>query len=314
MIFFLKKEKFLLDKRDVTVEYEKRLNSKEYKLFSMILDKFIKNTEDFIFFNKDKLMKELKIPLEKLENFNFRLLEKKVVYSVNEGEKLIVKGNFNILNSFAIQGEEIIYSLSQEIKISLTEKNFFNRIHLISLLKFKSKYTSFFYLNHLMRLGDFSEFEIDLLDLKSIFNVSENYERFFDFEKNILKPILDDINNFTEYYLTYDKIKNSGNKIEKIKFKGTNKYSKYIKKRANDLLYSVRDNVDDFNSVYNEIYMNLMRKGYNYVFNNLQYCLKNHESKFSDNFKKILEENPTNSKIEKEIDMESLNDINEKNE
>jgi len=159
-------------------------------------------------------------------------------------------------------------------------------------------------------LGDFSEFEIELNELKRIFRVNENYERFYDFEKNVLKPILNDVNEFTEYFLTYDKIKNSSNKIDKIKFKGINKYSRYIRKKANELIYEVRDHVDDFETLYNEIYMNLMRKGYDYVMANLQYCLKNFSENFSENFKRVLEENPTNSKVEKEIDMQSLNKLN----
>lgn len=310
MIFFLKKEKFLLDKRDVHVEYVKRLNLKEYKLFSLIMDKFSKDNESFVTLNKDKVLKDLKITEAKLKILSDKLIEKKVEYLVTESHKNIINGKFNLINSYGIQDTELIYSLSEEIRISVTEKNFFNRIHLISLLKFKSKYTSAFYLNFLMRLGDFSEFEIELIELKRIFSVNENYERFYDFEKNLLKPILNDVNEFTEYFLTYDKIKNSSNKIEKIKFKGINKYSRYIRKKANELIYEVRDYVDDFETLYNEIYMNLMRKGYDYVKENLNYCLENHSENFSQNFKRILEENPTNSKVEKEIDMQSLNKLN----
>ena len=309
MIFFLKKEKFLLDKRDVHVEYVKRLNIREYRLFSLIIDKYSKDNESFVSINKEKVLKELKVTEERLKFLSDKLLEKKVEYLVMEENKVIISGTFNLINSYGIQGETLIFSLSEEIRISVTEKNFFNRIHLISLLKFKSKYTSSFYLNFLMRLGEFSDFEIELNELKRIFKVNENYERFFDFEKNVLKPILDDVNEFTEYFLTYDKIKNSSNKIDKIKFKGINKYSRYIRKKANELIYEVRDYVDDFDTLYKEIYMNLMRKGYDYVLTNLQYCLKNHSENFSENFKKVLEENPTNSKVEKEIDMQSLNRI-----
>ena len=310
MIFFLKKEKFLLDKRDVHVEYVKRLNSKEYRLFSLIIDKFSKDNESFVSLNKDKVLKDLKITETKLKILSDKLIEKKVEYLVTESHKNIINGKFNLINSYGIQDTELIYSLSEEIRISVTEKNFFNRIHLISLLKFKSKYTSAFYLNFLMRLGDFSEFEIELVELKRIFMVNENYERFYDFEKNLLKPILNDVNEFTEYFLTYDKVKNTSNKIEKIKFKGINKYSRYIRKKANELIYEVRDHVDDFETLYNEIYMNLMRKGYDYVKENLNYCLKNYSENFSENFRRILEENPTNSKVEKEIDMQSLNKLN----
>lgn len=52
-----------------------------------------------------------------------------------------------------------------------------------------------------------------------------------------------------------------------------------------------------------------MRKGYNYVNNNLIYCLENYKDNFSENFKKIMEENPTNSVVEKEVDMQFFNKI-----
>lgn len=309
MIFFLKKEKFLLNRRDVSLNFDKRLSKKEYELFTIILDKFSLNAEKFISISYDEIFKDLKINFNKLEVLNKKLLGKIINYKVVEGEKLIVNGNFNLINSFASQDEYMIYSLSEEIKMALTEKNFFNRIHLISLLRFKSKHTSFFYMNFLTRLGDFTEEDMSLEQLKKFFFLEESYDRFYDFEKNILKPVVEDINNFTEYYLVYDKIRNKSNRIEKVRFKGTNKYSKYIKKKANELLYSVRDYIDDFSLVYDEIYINLMRKGYNYVNNNLIYCLENHKENFSENFKIVMEENPTNSPVEKEVDMQVFNKI-----
>jgi Initiator Replication protein. len=309
MIFFLKKEKFLLNKRDVTVDFDKRLNKKEYELFTIILNKFSLNADNFISINCDEIFKELKINFNKLEILNKKMLNKSINYRVNDGEKIIISGNFNLLNSFALQEGYVIYSFSDEIKMALREKNFFNRIHLISLLRFKSKHTAFFYMNFLTRLGDFSEEEIELEQLKKFFFLEESYDRFYDFEKNILKPIVEDINNFTEYYIAYDKIRNKSNRIEKIRFKGTNKYSKYIRKKANELLYSVRDYIDDFSLVYNEIYINLMRKGYEYVNNNLIYCLENYKNNFAENFQKVMEENPTNSPVEKEVDMQVFNKV-----
>ena len=309
MIFFLKKEKFLLNKRDVTVDFDKRLSKKEYELFTMILNKFSLNSEKFISISCDEILKGLKINFSKFEILNKNLLKKSINYKVTEGEKIIISGNFNLLNSIAIQEEYVVYSFSEEIKMALTEKNFFNRIHLVSLLRFKSKHTAFFYMNFLTRLGDFSEEEIQLNQLKKFFFLEESYDRFYDFEKNILKPVVEDINDFTEYYLVYDKIRNKSNRIEKIRFKGTNKYSKYIRKKANELLFSVRDYIDDFNLVYNEIYINLMRKGYNYVNKNLIYCLENFSGNFSENFKKVMEENPTNSLVEKEIDFQVFNKV-----
>ena len=289
MIFFLKKEKFLLNKRDVTVDFDKRLSKKEYELFTMILNKFSLNSEKFISISCDEILKGLKINFSKFEILNKNLLKKSINYKVTEGEKIIISGNFNLLNSIAIQEEYVVYSFSEEIKMALTEKNFFNRIHLVSLLRFKSKHTAFFYMNFLTRLGDFSEEEMELNQLKKFFFL--------------------DINDFTEYYLVYDKIRNKSNRIEKIRFKGTNKYSKYIRKKANELLFSVRDYIDDFNLVYNEIYINLMRKGYNYVNKNLIYCLENFSGNFSENFKKVMEENPTNSLVEKEIDFQVFNKV-----
>lgn len=307
MIFFLKKEKFLLDKRDVFIDFDKRLNKKEYELFTMILDKFNLETEKFVSINCDEIFKSLKITESKLENLNKKLLSKFINYRVMENDKIIISGNFNLISSFALQENYMIYSLSEEIRMALTEKNFFNRIHLISLLRFKSKHTAFFYMNFLTRLGDFSEEELKLEQLKKFFFIEESYDRFYDFEKNILKPVMEDINNFTEYYLVYSKVRNKSNRIESIIIKGTNKYSKYVRKKTNELLYSVRDVIDDFDIVYNEIYINLMRKGYDYVKNNLIYCLENYKNNFAENFKTVMEENPTNSKIEKEVDMQFFN-------
>ena len=103
MIFFLKKEKFLLNRRDVTIDFDKRLSKKEYELFTIILDKFSINSENFISINCDEIFKELKINFNKLQILNKKLLGKVINYKVVEEEKIIISCNFNLLNSFALQ-------------------------------------------------------------------------------------------------------------------------------------------------------------------------------------------------------------------
>ncbi len=311
MIFFLKKERFNLHKKEVYIAFEKKLNKKEKKLFQFLLDEFKLKKETFLELKKEKILNYLKVKEERLEKIVLSLEGKRVNYKVTEGRKDVIKGNFSLINSFSIQENSYVFLLSEEVRMSFIEKNFFNRIHLTSVLNFSTSYAADFYLNYLMKLGRHVDYTLDLHVLKEVLGVEDDaYTRFYDFEKNILKPLLDDINNYTEYYITYEKLRqNSHNKIDAIKFKGINKYVKYTKKKTNELLYLVRDYVDDFELVYEEMYINIMRKGYNYVYNNLIYTKDNFKDNFALSFQKSLVENPTKSPIEKEIDMIDLDKL-----
>lgn len=308
MIYFLKKERYALDKKEVYIEYEKRLNKKEKALFEYLLNEFKKDTRTFLQLEKDKVLSSLKLKEEKFERLIGALHGKKVNYSVHQEDQIVIEGNFSLVNSFYKQEDTYIVLLGEEVRMSFSEKNFFNRIHLTSVLHFSTPHASNFYLNYLMKLGRELDYTISLKEIKEIMKVEENYGRFYDFERNILKPLLEDINNYTEYYLTYEKVRKEGsNRIDSIRFKGINKYVKYTKKQANELLYLIRDHVDDFEIVYEEIFINIMRKGYEYVYNNLMYTKENYTGNFARAFQKNLIENPTNSEIQEEIDMVSLN-------
>ncbi len=311
MIFFLKKERFNLHKKKVYIAFDKKLNKKEKKLFQFLLDQFKLKKETFLELKREKVLNHLKVKEERLEKIILSLEGKRVNYKITEGKKNIIQGNFSIMNSFAKQDNSYIFLLSEEVRMSFIEKNFFNRIHLTSVLNFSTSYASDFYLNYLMKLGRNVDYTLELQLLKEVLGIEDNaYTRFYDFEKNILKPLLDDINNYTEYYITYEKLRqNSHNKIDAIKFKGINKYAKYTKKKTNELLYLVRDYVDDFELVYEEIYINIMRKGYNYVYNNLIYTKENFTENFALTFQNSLIENPTKSPVEKEIDMVDLDKL-----
>lgn len=75
---------------------------------------------------------------------------------------------------------------------------------------------------------------IDIQELRRMTNTVSEYERIFDFEKNILKSALGEINKYTHFSITYDKIK-KGRSIVGIQF--------YIEKKAikNSLPYKEND-------------------------------------------------------------------------
>lgn len=198
------------------VNLEPKLKTKEKKL----LDKIFKKIEsgDFpfklsigefyhIYKKKDK---------DEIKNEIIKLSKKKFVFKVLNNSGEVYSGEFNLISSFYMGEGDIIIMPPYEMIKSVDKESSFNKLHISTYTRFKEKHSFKFYPLILNNLGR-SSFDCSVEELKKVLNVEDNYyERFYDFEKNILKPLMADINKSSTIDIRYEKIKKGAGKTSKI--------------------------------------------------------------------------------------------------
>jgi hypothetical protein len=138
------------------------------------------------------------------------------------------------------------------------------------------------------------EVNIGLDKLKNILNAETSYERFYDFEKYILKKAIEDIVTFSKYNLSYYKMKtgkNINNKVTAIKFILNNKKpGNYfdVKHAANELLNMVKTYITNINEMYELILLYIVKRNYDYVLINIKYVLANYTYNIEKHLKRSL--------------------------
>lgn len=275
----------------------KSLNKKEKKflkalyLSSGILDK--SNIE--ITYKIEEILNILKYEkISQLEKFLNNIISKRVFYQIEEEEHVIQKGSFGIINSFSISNKRIYFSLSEELILSFSEKTLFSYLKIDKFIFMEENFSYNLYLYLIPLFFNQKEVIIELEKLKCILNSEASYERFYDFEKYILKKSMEDILTFSKYNVSYYKIKtgkNINNKVTAIKFVLNNeKPGSYFdaKKVANDLLNMVKNKIHNVNEIYELILIYVMKRNYDYVFENINYVLENYNRNIEKHIKKAL--------------------------
>lgn len=92
----------------------------------------------------------------------------------------------------------------------------FDEFQLVKIKEFKSNFSIKLY-EKLMLENEKGYFSKDIEELKSVFGVSGNYEKWSDFQKRVIAPAVNEINNSTNYKLKYDTAR-KGRFIHKVNF------------------------------------------------------------------------------------------------
>ncbi|MCR2042680.1 replication initiation protein [Anaerosalibacter massiliensis] len=95
-------------------------------------------------------------------------------------------------------------------------KKNFTRYQIENILQLRSSYSVRIY-ELLKQYESIEERKINIKDLREYLGIEEEYERFYDFERSVLKVSKKEINKFTDIKINYEKIK-KGRKIIAIKF------------------------------------------------------------------------------------------------
>ena len=291
----MKKVAFDFSKNDISIDTDKKLNKKERDFLEIIREKYKGRNEKYIIFSEKELISIVRSK-ELIEDFLDKFSKRRIHLKLVEKDEEIFFASFSIFDFYMRNRDEYRLYISRSLK-SLKESGIFDDIDLLLILLFKDKKSFQLYLAMIKNRNQ-GGFTITRDQLKELLGVGqENYERFYDFEKTILKPALDDINQLTKYNIEYKKIKNSEgftSKIMEIEFIFDHKLSSILSEEIDRLLLPLRDRVDSISRVSKIIEEALLKEGIDFVRNNLYHLDKGITGPLDNAIDLALRENQNN--------------------
>jgi plasmid replication initiation protein len=269
------------DIENIYVDLKVRTSKIENKIFQIILDKIRENIENLDNIYNLGLNIELKEISESFQNIEIALkglMGKGIDINYLKGERRIFN-TFNYVTSYTYNGE--IFN----IFIPLNILNCFKK----NTLEYKISLRTFFYLRKKAVINFFNllikdieqnrDIEVSLEELRDIFEISkESYDRFFDFEKNILKPLVEKVNNYSNFVIEYEKIKkgeNKNNKVIGIRFKIHNIEIEKNKGETNYLIQIIKNMITDYQEIWESINSSIQHYGFESTRRNILFLKEN---------------------------------------
>lgn len=271
------------DIENIYVDLKVRTSKVENKIFQIILDKIRENIENLDNIYNLGLNIELKEISESFQNIEIALkglMGKGIDINYLKGE-IRIFNTFNYVTSYTYNGE--IFN----IFIPLNILNCFKK----NTLEYKISLRTFFYLRKKAVINFFNllikdiehranrDIEVSLEELRDIFEISkESYDRFFDFEKNILKPLVEKVNNYSNFVIEYEKIKkgeNKNNKVIGIRFKIHNIEIEKNKGETNSLIQIIKNMITDYQEIWESINSSIQHYGFESTRRNILFLKEN---------------------------------------
>lgn len=186
--------------KNIFIEFSKKLSKKERDFL-----RSVDISSSSITVHLETLYKIFEVKEEpkvmELEKLLFKFFSKNITVI---DSNLNFKKRFNILNSYFFERDYVIFEFSSHI---LDEK-------IKKMLKFKERYSYRFYQEILN--SEKNILNISMNNLRDILEIQETYDRFYDIEKNLLKPIFKDLTTIGELDIEYEKNKVGEYKSAKI--------------------------------------------------------------------------------------------------
>lgn len=273
--------------KNIFVDINVRTSRLEDKIFQIILEKIKKNIE--------KNEKEYTILTFKQEEFEVEekeieqglkgLMNKGLKLSYLDGEKENVV-SFNYVAGYQKINETFTIFVVPSIINSFTKNSFEYGVSLRTFFYLRKKIVIKFMNLLIKNIEQDREIEIELEELKDLLEIANNsYERFFDFEKNILKPLVEKLNTFSNFTIKYDKIKkgeNKNNKVIGIRFTIHNIEIEKNRGETNYLIQIIKNMVQDYRDIWEEVNASIQNYGFESTKRNLLF-LKENGFEISDN-------------------------------
>ncbi|MGL4654174.1 hypothetical protein [Cetobacterium sp.] len=234
------------------------LNKSERLFLNYLLKKFLKLDDLKVQISTEELMSFLKLNLQETNLFLDRLSKKSILYSFNDSSDDVL-GAFNLINSYLICNKDSFIHLPKELRYSKFIKILYSFSN-----KPTYKFYNFFIKNFILK----KRFEVKLEEFKDILSSDNKYERFFDFEKNVLKPLIKDLE--PSYKIKYEKIKsgcNLNNKVIAISFyfeDETWEADEDLKLRS--ILFMIKSDLEDVGEVYSILKNGIQNHGYDVTY------------------------------------------------
>ena len=284
-------EKFTNLKNTINLKFSKKITKNEKNFFKLL---FFRIASDSSFLEKaeirfEELLSILDFPsINDFTPFFNALIEKHIFFSTD----MQFSGSFGIISSFVLYSDYCHIFFTEEFKNCFSlKKNFFSLLEIEKFIFMNDSFSFSFYNNIIKNFKDKNEITLPVSLVKTYLNSNDKYERFFDFEKYILKKAILDINTFTDFSIEYEKIKEhkkATNKITSISF-SINKSKQSYKPFDNKIykmLEPIKEKISNPEEIYHLFVLYVSKRGYKYVYDNINYA-KNSKD-FEKNLKKAL--------------------------
>ena len=293
-------EKFTNLKNTINLKFSKKITKNEKNFFKLL---FFRIASDSSFLEKaeirfEELLSILEFPsINNFTPFFNALMEKHIFFSTD----MQFSGSFEIISSFTLYSDYCHIFFTEEFKNCFSlKKNFFSLLEIEKFIFMNDSFSFSFYNNIIKNFKDKNEITLPVSLVKTYLNANDKYERFFDFEKYILKKAILDINTFTDFSIEYEKIKEhkkATNKITSISFyinKSKQSYKPFDNK-IYKMLEPIKEKISNPEEIYHLFVLYVSKRGYKYVYDNINYA-KNYKD-FEKNLKKALMLNLASNKL-----------------
>ena len=293
-------EKFTNLKNTINLKFSKKITKNEKNFFKLL---FFRIASDSSFLEKaeirfEELLSILEFPsINDFTRFFNALMEKHIFFSTD----MQFSGSFGIISSFILYSDYCQIFFTEEFKNCFSlKKNFFSLLEIEKFIFMNDSFSFSFYNNIIKNFKDKNEITLPVSLVKTYLNANDKYERFFDFEKYILKKAILDINTFTDFSIEYEKIKEhkkATNKITSISFyinKSKQSYKPFDNK-IYKMLEPIKEKISNPEEIYHLFVLYVSKRGYKYVYDNINYA-KNSKD-FEKNLKKALMLNLASNKL-----------------
>ena len=293
-------EKFTNLKNTINLKFSKKITKNEKNFFKLL---FFRIASDSSFLEKaeirfEELLSILEFPsINDFTPFFNALMEKHIFFSTD----MQFSGSFGIISSFVLYSDYCHIFFTEEFKNCFSlKKNFFSLLEIEKFIFINVSFSFSFYNNIIKNFKDKNEITLPVSLVKTYLNANDKYERFFDFEKYILKKAILDINTFTDFSIEYEKIKEhkkATNKITSISFyinKSKQSYKPFDNK-IYKMLEPIKEKISNPEEIYHLFVLYVSKRGYKYVYDNINYA-KNYKD-FEKNLKKALMLNLASNKL-----------------
>ena len=286
-------EKFTNLKNTINLKFSKKITKNEKNFFKLL---FFRIASDSSFLEKaeirfEELLSILEFP--SINNFTLffnALMEKHIFFSTDTQ----FSGSFGIISSFVLYSDYCHIFFTEEFKNCFSlKKNFFSLLEIEKFIFMNDSFSFSFYNSIIKNFKDKDEVTLPVSLVKTYLNANDKYERFFDFEKYILKKAILDINTFTDFSIEYEKIKEhkkATNKITSISF-SINKSKQSYKPFDNKIykmLELIKEKISNPEEIYHLFVLYVSKRGYKYVYDNINYAKNSFSEDFEKNLKKAL--------------------------
>ena len=293
-------EKFTNLKNTINLKFSKKITKNEKNFFKLL---FFRIASDSSFLEKAEIRFEELLSILEFSSINDftpffnALMEKHIFFSTD----MQFSGSFGIISSFTLYSDYCHIFFTEEFKNCFSlKKNFFSLLEIEKFIFMNDSFSFSFYNNIIKNFKDKNEITLPVSLVKTYLNANDKYERFFDFEKYILKKAILDINTFTDFSIEYEKIKEhkkATNKITSISFyinKSKQSYKPFDNK-IYKMLEPIKEKISNPEEIYHLFVLYVSKRGYKYVYDNINYA-KNSKD-FEKNLKKALMLNLASDKL-----------------